>query len=150
MNSSSFQYKIKTATCQTIINHLKKCADCFVPRLHTYVNVTEYGKKIFSKSTTFESWDGNNLIGLVAVYYNNYETKTGYITNVSVLKDYQGFGIASKLIGNAIDFGKENTFILLALELDVDNTKAFNLYKKHGFVVVGKIKNNILMNKDIK
>lgn len=150
MNNSNLQYKIKTASCQIIVNHLKNCADCFNPPLYTYVEINKYGKKIFDKAITFESWDGNKLVGLLAAYFNNNETRIGFITNVSVWGGYQGFGIASKLIKNAIDFGRKNTFTRLMLEININNTKAFKLYKKHGFVVVEQNKNNITMNKEIK
>ena len=150
MNILNLKYKIKTALYKNIVEHLTKCANCFSPSLNTYVEIDKYGKKIFDYAITFESWDSNKLVGLVAVYYNNNETKAGFITNISVLKEYQGTGIASKLIKNAIDFGRKNAFIKLMLEININNTKAVKLYKKHGFAVVEKNKNNIIMNKEIK
>ncbi len=150
MDISNLKYKIKTAPCQNIVEHLNQCVNCFNPPLNTYVEIDKYGKKIFDSATTFESWEGNKLVGLLAVYFNNTETKIGFITNVSVLKEYQGSGIATKLIKSAIDFGRKNAFIKLMLEININNTKASKLYKKHGFIVVGKNKNNIIMNKEIK
>lgn len=146
MNCSELNFKIKTASCESIVEHLANCADCFNPPLYTYVEIEKYAKKIFVNGVTFESWDGENLVGLVATYFNNNETKIGFITNISVLEEYQGSGIASELIKNVICFGRKNSFVKLVLELNINNMKAFKLYKKHGFVVTEQNKNNTTMN----
>jgi ribosomal protein S18 acetylase RimI-like enzyme len=143
------QYKIKTASCRTIINHLKKCTDGFIPPLHTYVNIDEYGRKIFNESTTFEAWGGNNLIGLLAAYFNKNDTKVGFITNISVLKKYQGYGIASRLMKRAIDYGEINNFVKLTLEIRSENKRISQLYKKFGFIVIEEKKNTIIMSNDL-
>jgi len=149
MNISNLQYKIKSASCQTIINHLKECTDYFIPSLHTYVNIDEYGRKIFDESMTFESWDGCDLVGLLAAYFNDNKTKVGFITNISVLKEYQSIGVASRLMKAAIDYGKKNNFVKLKLEIRSDNKKASQLYKKFGFIVIEKKKNTIIMSNDV-
>ena len=136
MNCSELNFKIKTASCGILIDHLIKCANCFNPPLYTYVEIKEYGKKIFDNAVTFEGWDDNELIGMIAAYYNNWEITIGYITNVSVLKSYKGFGIASKLLKHTIDYGRESCFYQIELEVNINNIDAFKLYEKHGFVVV--------------
>jgi len=146
MNCSEIEYRIKTVSYESIVEHLNRCADCFNPPLYTYVEIEKYAKKIFDNAVTFESWDCDTLVGLVAAYFNNNETKIGFITNVSVLEEYQDSGIASKLIKNAIHFGRKNAFVKLVLELNINNTKAFKLYKKQGFVVTEQNKNNIIMS----
>lgn len=146
MNCYEIEYRIKTASYELIVEHLNRCAVCFNPPLYTYVEIEKYAKKIFDNAVTFESWDRDKLVGLVAAYFNNNETKIGFITNVSVLEEYQGSGIASKLIKNVIRFGRKNSFVKLVLELNINNTKAFQLYEKHGFVVTEQNKNNIIMN----
>ena len=145
MNCSEFDFKIKTASYEVIIDHLNKCADNFNPPLYTYVNIEEYSRKIYNNAITFESWANNNLVGLIAAYYNNYDTKVGFITNVSVIKEYQGYGIASKLLSNAIKYGKNNGFISLALEVNINNNSAIKLYKKYSFVPVEQSQDKIIM-----
>lgn len=146
-NIANLQYRTKTASCKDIVAHLNKCADCFNPPLYTYVEIDRYGKKMFDNAITFESWDGDNLVGLLAVYYNDRVTKIGFITNISVVDEYQRCGIASNLMKNAIEFGKKNAFVQLILELNVDNEKAINLYKKNDFTTAGKNKNNVIMSR---
>jgi len=145
MNCSEFDFKIKTASYEVIIDHLNKCADNFNPPLYTYVNIEEYSRKIYNNAITFESWVNNNLVGLIAAYFNNYDTKAGFITNVSVIKEYQGYGIASKLLSNAIKYGKNNGFISLALEVNINNNSAIKLYKKYSFVPVEQSQDKIIM-----
>jgi ribosomal protein S18 acetylase RimI-like enzyme len=53
---------------------------------------------------------------------------------VSVIKEYQGYGIASKLLSNTIKYGKNNGFISVALEVNIKNSNAIKLYEKYGFV----------------
>ena len=145
MNCSEFDFKIKTASYEVIIDHLNKCADNFNPPLYTYVNIEEYSRKIYNNAITFESWVNNNLVGLIAAYFNNYDTKAGFITNVSVIKEYQGYGIASQLLSNAIKYGKNNGFISLALEVNINNNSAIKLYKKYSFVPVEQSQDKIIM-----
>jgi ribosomal protein S18 acetylase RimI-like enzyme len=141
MNCSELQFRTKTASCKSIREHLIMCEDSFNPALQTYVDIEKYGKKIFDNAVTFESWDGDVLVGLVAAYYNNNETKIGYIPNVSVLEQYQGHGFASQLLMTAIDFGRQRGFVRVDLELNIKNTKALRLYEQLGFVLSGR-KNN--------
>ncbi len=145
MNCSEFNFKIKTASCEEIINHLIRCADNFNPPLYTYVNIEEYSRKINNNAITFESWVGNNLVGLIAAYFNNYDTKAGYITNVSVIKEFQGYGIASKLLSNTIKYGKNNGFISVALEVNIKNSNAIKLYEKYGFIATEQSQEKIKM-----
>jgi ribosomal protein S18 acetylase RimI-like enzyme len=149
MNSSNIEYRIKTASYESIVEHLSRSADCFHPPLYTYVDIEKYAKKIFDNAITFESWHCDALVGLVAAYFNNNATKAGFITDVSVLKEYQSFGIASELIETAIHFGRDNAFVKLVLEVNVSNRKALKLYEKHGFVPTKQNGNKIVMTHTI-
>jgi ribosomal-protein-alanine N-acetyltransferase len=147
MNYSKIIYKRGTASKKDIVEHLYRCASNFEPPLDSYTNIEEYGSKIFEHAKTFEAWENNILIGLVAVYYNDMETRIGFITNVSVVKEKQGLGIAHILIENAIDYGKEKNFVQVDLEIkDINNTKVFNLYKNLGFTLTPQINNKNIMS----
>ncbi len=103
-------YKIETATSEEIRAHLLKCNDDFFPRLSERVNIDEYAKKISEKSVTFEAWSGYFLVGLIAAYFNDDEHKVGFISNVSLVKDYVGIGIASELMKQCIHYAKRHNF----------------------------------------
>ena len=58
------------STLAHIRNHLESCKNNFTPKLQSYVNLTEYSQKLFLSADKFESFDDNELIGLIAAYPN--------------------------------------------------------------------------------
>lgn len=135
MNKESIQYKVKEAAQTDVRNHLLKCSDSFVPPLATRINIEDYSSKIFDKAITFEAWDHKDLIGVIAAYFNS-ETLMAFITNVSVVKEYMGLGIAAKLLKMCIDHAEFNGYHEIKLEVNKDNFPAVNFYKKHKFTQV--------------
>lgn len=125
-------YKIKTATEQQICSHLKECDTNFVPLLSKRVNITEYSKKLADKSITFEAWHEHTLVGLIATYTNT-ETLTAFITNVSVLKNYMGLGIAAELMNRCIEYSQQNNYKEIKLEVNNNSKSAIALYEKFNF-----------------
>ena len=57
----------------------------------------------------------------------------GYVTNVAVLPEYRGQGIAQALIKEQM----KNDMSFITLEVRESNAPAINLYTKMGFVNVG-------------
>ena len=149
MNLSEIDFRINTAQYETLVEHFILSADSFNPPLSTYINVDLYAKKILENAITFEAWSGEKLIGLVATYFNNFHTKIGFVTNLSLLKEYQGIGIASLLMINVINYGGDNGFVRVDLEVKKINTKAIKFYKKKGFIEAGQNKDCLLMTYDI-
>jgi len=135
MNISKIIYKTKLASEEEIFLHLKECSALFVPDLSETIDIREYSKKIFQKSMTFEAWVRKKLIGLIAIYCNDIETHSAYITNVSIIKEFSGLGVASKLLKMCISHVELNCFSTIILEVNKMNTQAVNLYKKYGFKI---------------
>ena len=135
----NINYKIDSASERDINNHLNRCDGDFIPKLSSRVNINDFSKKIAEKTTTFEAWNGQILAGMLSAYFNNPEIKTGYINNISVIREYVGNGIASKLLDMCIDYAKEYSFKEVRLEVFKDNIRAIELYKKFGFRI---FKNN--------
>jgi ribosomal protein S18 acetylase RimI-like enzyme len=133
MHILSINYKIKKASAKEINLHLEECKYNFNPPLDHRVNIQEYSRKIFEKAITFEAWLGNVLAGLAAAYFNDWEHKRGYISDVSIIKDYQGMDIASVLMQMCIDYANKHHFKEVELEVHKKNTPAIKLYKKFGF-----------------
>ncbi len=134
MNISNLKYKTKTATEEEIYSHLKECNNNFSPPLDEKVNIHEYSKKLFEKSVTFEAWIDQILTGLVAAYFNDIEYHSGYITSVSLTKDYMDKGIASELLNMCINYAKQYNFKEIKLEVSKDNSQAIHLYKNYNFI----------------
>ena len=62
---------------------------------------------------------------------------------------YQGQGIASRLFVQLFDWAKEVGITRLGLTVIKDNTKAFNLYKKMGFVLEGEKVHSLMINGEL-
>lgn len=146
METPDLEYKIKTADHEQIYSHLKECRAYFMPPLHEKTDVLEYSKKLFEKAVTFEAWSKKNLIGLIAAYFNNLQSRSGFITSVSVTRNYEGKGVASELLRMCIHYARQNSFVEIKLEVSEENKPAIHLYKKFEF---GKFanKNDLLIMK---
>ena len=140
-----FNYTINHAKNEDIEKQLLQCSKLFSPALDTYVSIPDYSKKIRENAVTVEAWHSDELIGLVACYLNNDRTHEGYITNVSVIHDYQGKGVAKKLIKNTIEEALNKKFKTLNLEVEVNNKWAIGLYRRSGFVLNGRLGSKYLM-----
>ena len=127
-------------TLKHIQQHLITCSNTFIPSLDSYVDINDYSKKIFEQATLFSKFDGDKLVGLVAVYDNPTE-KFGWVTNVSVDPNYSRKGIASKLLNECNKYFENKKYFNIFLEVFSDNKKAIKLYIKHGFTNY-KIKDN--------
>ena len=57
--------------------------------------------------------------------------------SITVLRDYWGRGIGTRLMQMMIDFAKETGVEILYLEARSDNERAISLYKKFGFKFIG-------------
>ncbi len=133
MNTETIIYKIKTATGKDVCGHLEKCKEAFTPALDKKVNIAEYSKKIVENSITFEAWANKELAGMIAAYFNDKKNYTGFITNVSLISEYAGKGIASRLLENCIRFAKDKGFKEIVLEVNAASLPAIKLYTKNHF-----------------
>ena len=135
-NRPDVAFRQKTATEDEIRKHLQSCDFLFNPPLHNRVQIPAYSQKIAERATTFEAWSGEALVGLVAAYYNDQTSRRGFITSVSVLSDFQRYGVGGALIQRALDYGVAAGFKTVALEASVTNTTVIAFYQKHGFYVL--------------
>lgn len=148
MNQSLIIYKRNTSTVEQVSKHLKKCNDNFVPSLNTKVNIELYAEKIITYAVRFEAWEAEELVGLVAAYFND-QKRTSFITNVSTISQYSGKGIASQLMSECISFGNAKHFNEITLRVDQNNMNAIGLYSKFGFKQTGFEDGEIEMQKEL-
>lgn len=149
MSFSECEFRTGTATYEFIVAHLLGCADSFHPPLYSYVRIEEYARKIHGHAITFEAWHGSELVGLIAAYFNDHETKVGFITNVSVLEEYRGRGIAAQLMQEVIEYGRTHGFFRVDLEVGTGNARAQRLYEASGFVAIEQRREGLLMSRMI-
>ena len=141
-------YRVNSASHEDIKRHLQACE--FIPKITDYVeDIDLYIDKMTRFATRIECWDGDILTGLNAFYCNNFETKEAFITNVSVLPDYGGRGIATELISKSADYCNKKGFKKISLEVFSVNNKAIGFYKHLGFITVSDDKNKLKMTFNI-
>lgn len=126
-------YRTNTAGAAAIADFLRLCDARFNPPLGARVDIPEYAQKIASAATCFEAWSDGMLIGLVAVYCNDLQTRTAHITSVSVLQEWTGQGIAARLMDQCVVHAKSAGLQQMGLEVAADNRSAIALYEKFGF-----------------
>ena len=86
--------------------------------------------------------DGDKVVGnaivernRVARYHHRAEI------SITVIKDYWGNGIGSRLMEMMIEFAKAVGIEMLYLEVRDDNVRALKLYRKYGFSEIGVYEN---------
>ena len=131
----TIEYHVNKATEIQIEEHLKLCEANFKPPLSDRVELQGYSKKIADKAVRFEAWEENVLIALIASYCNDNENRSAFITSVSVLKEMQGKGLASKLMKQCIKYIKSIGLEKAILEVGNENANAIAFYGKHSFMV---------------
>ena len=78
------------------------------------------------------------ILGYVGMMYVLDE---GYISNVAVAPEHRRLGIADALISKLMERSACLELSFVTLEVRCSNSAAIALYKKHGFIPVGRRKN---------
>ena len=113
--------------------HLKACDESFVPPLSSRVDLVDYAAKLSDKAVSFEAWQDNVLVGMVNTYLNDISKQIGFITNVSILKQCAGKGVASTLLQIGLEHARNLGFSMIRLEVSRKNNAAIRLYSRAGF-----------------
>ena len=132
--TAQVDYCTNLASEAEIAEHLWCCDVHFCPILSERVKIQSYALKIFSKATRFEAWSNGTLVGLVAAYCNNQETRIAHITSVSVFKEWTGKGIAASLLGLCVVHCRASGMDVVGLEVGRENIPAIKLYENCGFI----------------
>jgi ribosomal protein S18 acetylase RimI-like enzyme len=145
MTKNDYTLRHNTASIDQIRSHLREVDECFIPSLSTKVDIEAYAEKISRNADTIEAWQGNHLVGVVAVYLNDADRITAYITNVSVAPSLCGSGVADKMMYECFDLAENRGFQEIILEVNIDNQRAINFYIKNGFVEDRRTPESIFM-----
>ena len=132
--TTTVQYLIDQASEGKVNEHLLYCDADFIPPLSERVALSDYTKKILRNATRLEAWLNGTLVGLVAAYCNDQESRIAHITSVSVVKACTGQGIGTQLIDRCVVHARAVGMQQIRLEVDVNNSPAIHLYEKYGFV----------------
>lgn len=125
-------FSVNSSAEEDIRTHLLSCDQHFSPPLSERVDLVAYSRKVRDNALTVEAWDGKTLVGLVAGYMNTAE-RSSYITNVSVLPNFAGKSVATKLLDAFVEHAKTASIETIALEVSKANSAAMHLFSKFEF-----------------
>lgn len=132
--NESVSYRLNSASELELADHLRYCDASFMPPLSGRVEIENYARKIAANAIRFEAWKDDALLGLLAVYCNEFKCRTAYITSVSVLPAWGGRGIASLLMSQCIEHVTGLAAGRIELDVHSESIGAIRLYEKHGFL----------------
>ena len=102
----SVAYCVNQASAEQVAEHLALCDPHFVPPLAERVDIGVYAAKLVSTGIRFEAWSGATMVALVAGYVNDRDKQSAYVTSVSVLSNWTGQGIGSRLLNRCISHAR--------------------------------------------
>ena len=117
-----------------IIEFLKKIDSLFKIPLSQKINLEEYSKKIIRNADVFLAFDSESIVGIVVGYNNDKELKISNMSILVVLNEYQGKGIAKKLVNNFLDLAKNKK--MEKVKLSTVDARALKLYESLNFKIV--------------
>jgi ribosomal protein S18 acetylase RimI-like enzyme len=129
---SSLQYRRDTATSDDVHAHLTRCDADFTPPLSARLDLGNYAAKLAERAARFEAWDGGRLVGLVAAYVTP-GAPNAFISNVSVVPELRGNGVAAALVADCIDRARRSGAATITLEVATADEAAGRFYEKLGF-----------------
>ena len=103
--------------------------------------VEEFIKRISSdsKSVMYFAWKNDDIVGCANI--SGMKRRMSHRANfaISVAKSEWGSGIGSALLEKCIFFAKDNGIEIINLDTRSDNFRAISLYKKYGFIKIGRM-----------
>ncbi len=101
----------------------------------------EFIKRINSdpKSVMYFAWKNDDIVGCANI--SGMKRRMSHRANfaISVAKSEWGRGVGSALLEKCISFAKDNEIEIINLDTRSDNIRAISLYKKFGFVKIGRM-----------
>lgn len=137
---------IKKKSKDKVFAYLNKYSNNFTPPLNERVDLLSFSLKIFNHATQFWLTYKSEPIGFAACYFNNPDKKFGYITTISVVDSWQGFGLGVKILKKILSFASLNEFEEVRLEVYNTNKKALKFYLKNGFNVIETRTNSMILS----
>lgn len=131
-------FKNNHTSLQEIADILFLCDNDFIPALSKIVDILSYSNKIFEKAEIFGAYESSDLCGFLAMYCNNFISRSAFISLICILPQYRKLNIGLRLCDIAILHAKASRMRSIELKVGVENTTAINLYQKIGFETVKK------------
>ena len=79
--SRELTIRVDSATSHQIADFLRGCDPVFVSELSRRVVIEEYAVKLAEKAVRWEAWCGDRLVGMAAIYCNDFKERAAFITS---------------------------------------------------------------------
>lgn len=147
--TTELRQAIDTADASALRQHLERTDTDFMPVLSSRVDLPAYATKLASQARRVELWQGERLVGLVAIYCNAPAGADAFITSVSLERAWRGQGWADRLIEAACTLARAAGLARVRLELHCDNQAARRLYERHGFIPAEPVQQMLPMHRPL-
>lgn len=133
-----FTYQPKTVDYKDFLSFLKETDDLIEPRLSTRVNLTDYAKKVVNNAVLFVAKNGEEWIGVEAVYFKEYPDFS-FTTHLSVKKEYQKTStVGMELMLRQLRYLKEHRTKGLRFTIRKSNTALLKYHLKTGGSIINE------------
>jgi len=137
---------VKSCNYNEIYNYLERINKKY-PNQMMISNVQKYSRKITDYANVYFMEKNTNIIGMLAFYSNDLINKSLFISSISLIDGYQGYGFGQQfmnfIVNRSCDLGMHE----IKLEVKNSNSRAIAFYKKNGFVLIGENDINCCMTK---
>lgn len=120
-------------TCSKLAEFLYRVDRLFPTPLSVKVNIDEYARKLHDSATVCFAEDNGTIVGIVGGYTENVINNTAFISIVGVLPEFNGKGIATKLLAEFIVRAKLKRLNAVHLYADRNNSVAVHIYQNPRF-----------------
>ena len=139
----------KNNSSTDLLEYFTKIDNDYSKVLGTNSSFSEYCDKLSKNAEIYYLTISNIKIGLLAFYANNYDEKKVFISSISVMSHYHGYGFGIKLLNFLEEYLKEIHFNKIELQVEKNNINAINFYKRYGFITILEKQTSIIMSKNI-
>ncbi len=94
--------------------------------------------KLQTYACVYAAVEKDKILGYCALYANDLQTRTAYLTLLAVRPDRQGSGVGKTLLRQAEEAARAQGMTALRLEVSKDNAAAQGLYRRAGFLPTGE------------
>lgn len=140
---------IKKINFEDILNFIMAVNEDFTPALSEKIDLEVYSRKLFDNALIFARFDGDDICALCAVYANDPENSSAFISFFAVRAAFRSTGIAISLLGEVEGNLKRAGFKFIDLEVYCSNERAIKFYIKAGYVEKDKSQESYFLFKNI-
>lgn len=119
-------------------DYLKEVDNLLIPPLSSRVDLAEYAERVCNRAILFVAKDGEEWVGVEAVYFNEYP-EYSFTTHLSVKKEYQNdSNVGIELMLRQLRYLKAHRTKGLRFTIRKSNTQLLNYHLKTGGRIIGE------------